>query len=171
MSTVLLPHFATLVANHQWEGLRRDLGVYTRLILVVSAPATLLLALFSRPVVALLFQRGAFTAADTATVSLIQSLFVLQIPFYMLGIMLVRVVSAFKANQILMWGTAISTVVNVVFNYWLMSFLGVAGIALSTSVVYVVAFGYLSIMVSRLMKAHTDTAPALVAPVAAAPGI
>jgi putative peptidoglycan lipid II flippase len=43
-------------------------------------------------------------------------------------------------------------VVNVALNYAFMQWLGVRGIAVSTTLVYVVSFCYLSIVLSRLLK-------------------
>jgi putative peptidoglycan lipid II flippase len=152
MSTVLLPHFASLTASRDWGTLRRHLGFYTRVILALSIPATLVLAVLSKFIIRLLFERGAFTPADTEQVTSIQILFGLQIPFYMLGLMFVRVISALQANQILMYGTAISVLVNIGLNYALMKPLGVGGIALSTSGVYLVSYIYLAFLASRLLK-------------------
>jgi putative peptidoglycan lipid II flippase len=47
-------------------------------------------------------------------------------------------ISSLQANKVLIWGTVISFVVNITLNYVLMKFMGVAGIALSTSIVYMV---------------------------------
>jgi putative peptidoglycan lipid II flippase len=156
MSTVLLPHFSRLAADRDWDALRRDLALYSRIILAVSAPGTLIFAFFSRPIIALLFQRGAFTPSDTEIVSYVQTLFAIQIPFYMLGLMFVRVLSAFQANHLLMYGTAISVVVNIGLNLVFMKQLGVAGIALSTSGVYFVSCVYLAVMAWRLIERESE---------------
>jgi len=53
----------------------------------------------------------------------------------------VRVVSALKRNGLLMAIAALNTVLNAVLNLVLMRHYGVAGIALSTSIVYLVSCG------------------------------
>ena len=156
MSTVLLPHFSQLAADRDWDALRRDLALYSRMILAVSVPGTVVLALLSKPIIALLFQRGAFTLSDTEIVSHVQILFAIQIPFYMLGLMFVRVMSAFQANHLLMYGTAISVVVNIGLNVVFMKQLGVAGIALSTSGVYFVSCVYLALIAWRLIERESE---------------
>jgi putative peptidoglycan lipid II flippase len=152
MSTVLLPHFAFLVAAERWSDIRQDLKYYTRAILAISLPLTLLLVLLSPVLVRVLFERGAFTPHDTVVVSFVQQLCALQIPFYMVGILIVRMLSSMQANQILLYGTVINVVVNAVLNYVFMAWLGAAGIALSTSAVYCVSYAFLSRMLWRLLS-------------------
>jgi putative peptidoglycan lipid II flippase len=76
---------------------------------------------------------------DTGVVSRVQALLSLQIPFYFLAQLGVRLISALKKNWVLMAIAGVNMVVNVVFNLILMRYLGVAGIALSTSFVYLVS--------------------------------
>ena len=63
-------------------------------------------------------------------------------------------IQALKRNQILMWGTLISVSLNITLNYLFMKVMGLPGIALSTSVVYAVAFCYLGFMLKRLIRKH-----------------
>jgi len=152
LSAAVMPHFSRMVAARDWSGVRDTLKSYVPLILLVTVPLAVILTLSSQSMVRLLFQRGAFTADDTLKVASVQSLLLLQLPFYVLGIFFVRLISAFKANHILMWGTAISFTLNIVLDYLFMRWLGVAGIALSTTIVYAVALCYLCRMSFHLLK-------------------
>lgn len=152
IGTAVLPYFSRMVTAADWHGIRHTLRTYCLLILVVTVPVMIVLMLLSEPIVHYLFERGAFTAADTRLVSWTQVWFLLQIPFYTLGILAVRLISALQVNWILMWGSAVSLVLNGVLDYVLMQKMGVAGIALSTSLVYVVSFVYLIIMLIRVMR-------------------
>jgi len=116
------------------------------LILLVTIPLTFVLVYFSEPIVRLLFERGAFTSVDTLRVSQVQALFLLQLPFYFLGILMVRLISSLNMNHILMQAATINLLLKVVFNYLLMKWMGVAGIALSTALMYTASFIYCSIM-------------------------
>ena len=100
----------------------------------------------------MLFQRGAFTPIDTLKVSQVQALLVLQLPFYVIGILIVRLISSLKANSILMWGCVMNSVLNVLLNYVLMQWLQVAGIALSTTIVIMTSSVYLGLMLLRLLR-------------------
>jgi putative peptidoglycan lipid II flippase len=117
-----------------------------------TVPLTVGLVYFSEPLVRLFFERGAFTSGDTYLVSQVQVLFLLQVPFYFLSILIVRLISSLQANHILLWGAVISLPLSVILNYLFMQWLGVAGIALSTSMVYFVSFCYLLYMLLGLLK-------------------
>jgi putative peptidoglycan lipid II flippase len=112
----------------------------------------------------ILFQRGAFTAVDTKIVSRVQAFLSLQLPFYMLAQLGVRLISALKRNSVLMVIAGVNLVLNVIFNLILMRYAGVAGIALSTSFVYLVScvLVYASVAMSlqrldRLEEAHGNS--------------
>jgi len=139
LGTAALPYFSQMVANQDWSGCRHTLRVYSRSILLVTVPVTLGLAVFSHPLVRIVFERGAFTAADTSVVSRVQALLSLQIPFYILANLGVRLISALKRNWVLMAIAGVNMIDNIVFNLILMRYLGVAGIALSTSFVYLIS--------------------------------
>ncbi len=139
LNTATLPYFSQMVAKEEWAACRHTLKTYFRLIVMVTVPITLGLVLFSKPLVRILFERGAFTARDTKIVSRVQAFLSLQIPFYILGSMGVRLISALKRNSLLMIIAAVNTVLNVILNLILMKYAGVAGIALSTSLVYLVS--------------------------------
>ncbi len=152
LGTAVLPHFSRMVAAEDWQGVRHTVRTYVRLILLVTIPVTLMAVLLSEPLVRLIFQRGEFTAADTEIVGQVQAFLLLQVPLYLIGILIVRLISSLKANSVLMWGCVINFVVNVVLNYVLMQWLQVAGIALSTTLVYMVSAAYLWLMLSRVLK-------------------
>jgi putative peptidoglycan lipid II flippase len=141
-----------MVARADWSSVRHSLKTYRRLILFVTVPFTLVVYFFSEPLVQILFERGKFTATDTLLVSQIQAMYILQLPFYTLGILCVRLISSLEANYILMWGTVISFAVNISLDIVFMRFFGVAGIALSTTIVYLISWIFLSTMLHRKLK-------------------
>jgi putative peptidoglycan lipid II flippase len=151
LSTATLPHLSRMVAAGDHAGVRHTLRTYARLILAASVPVTIGVALVSRAIVALLFQRGAFTAADTATVATIQLCYFLQVPFFLLGTLAVQTVAALKANRVLLWVSIANVAVNTVGDWVLMQLFGAAGIALSTAVVYVLSSAALFAAVARLL--------------------
>lgn len=147
LSTAIFPHFSRMVAANDWTGVRSTVKVYVRLIILITVPTTLGLIYFSEPIVALLFERGAFTSGDVDLVGRVQALYLLQAPFYFLGIIGVRLLSALKRNHILMGISGVNLFTNVIANYALMHYMGLPGISLSTSVVYFIsaALIYLSL--------------------------
>ncbi len=152
LGTAVLPYFSKMTAVADWRGVRHTLKTYTWLILLVTVPATAAGIYLSKPMVELLFQRGNFTAADTLAVSWVQQMFFLQIPFHSLSLLYVRMISSLKGNRIVMWGAALGFCVNVLLNLILMRVMGVAGLALSTSLVYLFMVVYTAIMLGRCLK-------------------
>jgi putative peptidoglycan lipid II flippase len=167
LSTAILPAFSQQTAGSDWSSMRAVLSTYRRGMLLVASVLTVLLVAFSRPIVGLILQGGAFSAEDADLVARVQMLLVVQLPFYATGILYVNAIQALKRNQVLMWGTLISVSLNATLNYLFMKVLGLPGIALSTSVVYAVSFFYLGFMLERVIKEReadmTSEAPVRIA--------
>jgi putative peptidoglycan lipid II flippase len=151
IGTAVLPYFTRMVSEMDWENIRSILKSYLSLIFAVGIPTAILIYVFSDSIVNIIFQRGSFTAGDTAIVSAVQAYFAFQIPFYIGGIVVVRLISALRANHILMWGAAINLVVNIGFNILFIHYFGLKGIALSTSFVYLISFLFLVYFANRLI--------------------
>lgn len=151
MSVALLPTFSELSARRNWVEMRRVLSNYTWTLLVVFVPFACLLVYFSQPLVYMLFKGGAFSSTDVRLVANVEALLALQVPFYAMALLYVQAISALKCNQILLGGTVITVLMNASLNLLFMRMLGLAGIALSTSVVYAISCGYLRLMLSRTL--------------------
>jgi putative peptidoglycan lipid II flippase len=148
---VLFPQFARLSVEHDNEGLSRMFTRFLGLALVVAAFGCVALIALSEPLIRLLYQRGAFSDSDTSLVSTVQTLFAIQLPFHIAGLIAVRLLSALQQNHILLLISSVMLVIDIVANYVLMQTLGVAGIALSTSFVFVASFILLMIAVLRAL--------------------
>jgi putative peptidoglycan lipid II flippase len=151
LSLAVFPALSRLTANRQWSSVRHVLSSYTRIILTITLPVVFVLIIFSTQLVEMLYERGAFTRNTTHFVSGVQSILLLEVPFYGLCILCASAVCALRRNKILLWGTVICVVVNVVLNYVFMAFIGLRGIALSTVAVYAISFIYLRIMLTRAL--------------------
>ncbi len=149
---VALPEFSSLVAARRLPEVVRSLRNHFLGIFATGVPLALALYLLSEPVVRLFFQRGAFTAADTRVVAQVQAFYVIQIPFYVLNMIMVRLLSAMHRNHILMISGSLNLCLNVAFNLLFIRIWGVAGIALSSSAVTVLSFVLLLLIVSRSLQ-------------------
>lgn len=139
LGTAVFPYFSKMVAEKDWNGARHTLKRYTTLIIVTTVPVTLALMICSRPLVKILFQRGAFHAGDTEVVSRVLVFYAMQIPFYTLSVLLVKFLSSVGRNNFLLGVTVVNLALDVIFNLIFMRIWGVAGIALSTSMFFVVS--------------------------------
>jgi len=155
VSTAVLPHFSRMVAVRDWRGLRHTLLTYSRWLLIGTLPVTVALIYYSEPVVALVFQRGAFSAADTHLVGQVQAMYLLQVPLYVVSMLFVRLISALKANHVFMWGNAINLSICILLTYVLMQRFGVFGIALASSLMYLISGVFLLCVSLQLLKKQT----------------
>lgn len=152
LSAAVIPYFSELVALGNWKECRHTLQTFARLLLMGMTPVCMLLVAFSPALVRLLFQRGAFTGQDTVVVSRVQAMYALQIPFYAAGLLYVRMLTALKRNDLVMISAGISLALDIVLNLICMKFLGVAGIALATSLFYAASLLFAVLMARHLLS-------------------
>jgi putative peptidoglycan lipid II flippase len=163
LGTAILPRFSKLAAAGRWQELQAGFRSLAWLSLAVTVPLTLLLALASEPLARLFFQRGAFTIGTSQLVGHVQALSLLQIPFSVLLVLVVRIVSSLKVNRLLFHLAVFSLIANVVFDLALMRWLGVAGIALSTTLVHASGLAFLTWALFRTKPwTALDVQPAIV---------
>ncbi len=161
LSTTLLPALSLHVARADWVMVRRIERRVRFSIIASTVPLTAALIWGSAPLVRMMFQRGAFTAHESLLVTSVQQAYLLQIPVHLLGILYVRLASALEANRLLMIGSAVNLVANVVFNVLFMRWYGVTGIALSTSGVYACSCLYLAWAARRQLAIAEQRRPVL----------
>lgn len=143
LNAAVVPYFSKMIATKDWTGVNHTLKYYLRLIFLTTVPLTAIVIVFSELIVSILFQRGSFTASDTEVVANIQNFYALQIPFYVSALFIVDIIVSLRKNYILIWGSGLNLIANIAGNFIFMHFLGVKGIALSTSFVYLISFSFL----------------------------
>jgi len=149
LGVAVVPYFSLLVSRGDMDGLAHVARRWLRLVALASLPVVAALTAWSAPVVALVYERGSFTATDTALVSDVQALLALQIPFYVAGIVLVRLVTALGSTRALTWISLVNTLLNAALNVVLIRYMGLPGIALATSLMYLASFTMLLVHVRR----------------------
>jgi putative peptidoglycan lipid II flippase len=152
LGTAVVPYFSQSIAQKDWHKINHTFKYYLKLIFVTTIPLTIFFILASKLIVQFLFERGSFDAQDTQLVSQIQILYALQIPFYIAAIFVVRLINSLGINHILAVGSAINLVANIVGNYIFAEWIGVAGLALSTSCVYLISFVFLYILTKKHLQ-------------------
>jgi putative peptidoglycan lipid II flippase len=95
VNSVALPHFSALAGRLE----RAEIWPYARSFalraFVIASLGTLLWVLLANWIVDVMYVRGEFTNADAARVVNVQRIFVLQIPFYVVGVFCWRMLNAF----------------------------------------------------------------------------
>jgi putative peptidoglycan lipid II flippase len=151
LATAVFPFFSAQAAQKKMDELGDSLAKSIRLSGFIFFPLTIMLVILARPLIQVLFQRGAFddTATDVTTVIFI--CYCMQLFFFTVGLILARVYLVFQDVVTLIKMTCLGVVLNIVLNLAFMKLLvpPAAGIALATSVVYLVT---MSLMLAILRK-------------------
>lgn len=134
IATATLPAVSRYAAETDLAGVRRTLSSALRMMLMLTMPAMVGLMVLASPIVSLIFERGSFTAEDTAATAAALS-------FYapgLLGYSAVRIgVPCFYALKDSVTPTAVSIAsvgLNIVLNLALVQVMGYRGLALGTSI-------------------------------------
>ncbi len=148
---VALPYFSNLKVEQDFKSINELLQRI--LLLVFVGPAAVILGIwfYGEWFVSLVLERGAFNADDTNKVQELLLYYSFQLPFYVGGVVLVRLVSVFQQNKRVLMISGSNMVLNVALNYWLIQVMGLAGIALSTSLVYFCSFVLLWLTVRKAL--------------------
>lgn len=131
LGVTILPYFAKKVAaeiNYN----RRE---YIRLLATLffsSLLICLVFILFSQTIVHLLFSRGKTNFEYLGIVNQLQKIYFIQIPFYLLAIVAVRLLTALNRNSQSLYASIVSMVLIFTLNYIFEKPFGIMGIALAT---------------------------------------
>jgi putative peptidoglycan lipid II flippase len=139
LMTTLTPELAEAATRQDSAAFRRNLALGVRLMTLVILPASAGLAALAEPVVSVLLERGALTAAQAAVTADCVALFAVGLLPFSLYLYALRGFYALHDTRtpfvLNCWENAINVVVAVALYPWL----GVRGLALAFSVAYGVA--------------------------------
>lgn len=138
VATVIYPLLARHAAERKFSLMAEDYRKGLRLILLINVPAGAGLALLAEPMIRVLFQRGAFTADDTAMMAPLLALFAVGMPFFSITSLSTRAFYALKDTATPVKLAGISFVINLGLSLLLMRPLGAAGLVLASTVAIVV---------------------------------
>lgn len=98
---VLLPHFADMVAARQWRESRTLHLRLSGILLAIGMVAALTGIILAEDIVRLLFQRGAFSAADSQSAAEVMQIYLAQLPFLLAAMLSSRALAAMgKTNTL-----------------------------------------------------------------------
>lgn len=133
VSAAVVPYLSGLVARRDWSACRDALRRWPRMAALGSVPMALAIIAGAHGIVRLTLQRGAFGAGDIAVVARVLAMYAIQIPFFVVSRIFYRFVLTMRRADLVLACGAINLVLDVVLNVVLMRSMGVAGIALATS--------------------------------------
>jgi putative peptidoglycan lipid II flippase len=133
IATAALPEIARRANEGDLAGMRRSISGALRLMLMLNVPATVGLIALAQPIVALLLQRGRFTAADTVATAA-------ALMFYAPGLLAYSVVKiaspsfySLRDSRTPVTVSVISVMANLAINLVLVRLMGFRGLALGTA--------------------------------------
>jgi putative peptidoglycan lipid II flippase len=149
IATAVLPAVSRSAAHRDDAATRGTIADGMSLMMMLNVPATVGLIVLAGPIIQLLFERRAFTPADTAnTASALQ--------FYALGLLgysVVRIASptfyALGQNRTPVKVSMATVLVNAAINILLVRIMGFAGLALGTSIAALFNASVLLVLLSR----------------------
>jgi putative peptidoglycan lipid II flippase len=130
---VALPTMAEMGSRDDLAGLRRTLAESLRTVLAMAVPAALGLILLGRPLLAALYQRGAFDAAATEAVFIPLAFFAVGLPAHAAIELAARAFFARKDTVTPLLIAVGSAAANILLGIALMAPMGAGGLALATS--------------------------------------
>jgi putative peptidoglycan lipid II flippase len=152
LGITLLPRFSQMMVQGGHGQARPFLNRFLAAAMCGSAIVAGALIYFSRPIVKLVFEHGAFAAADALAVVSVQNMSLLQLPFAVGIALLSRFVASARVNRILVPISAAGLVLNAALNLLLMRRFAVAGIAMATTIAQAAVFAILLFAVSRIPR-------------------
>ncbi len=147
--TVLYPLISRQAADNDIKGIKESFSLGIREIGYIMTPAIVGLVILSYPIIKLLFEHKNFTSQDTAKVSFILIFHSLGLIFFGMLMIINRIYYAFKNVKTPLKVAFFSIIANVFLDWLLVKFLGVAGVALSTSLVAVFNVSVLIIILRK----------------------
>lgn len=133
MSSAVAPYFALMTAQNDWKSCRRALRKGTALSATVAIPLAVFMLLGAHFLVRTTLQHGTFGPRDTAVVAPVVAMYAIQIPFFAVSRVYYRFVVAMRRTDLILYCGILNLVLDVVLDLVLMHTMGVAGLALATS--------------------------------------
>jgi putative peptidoglycan lipid II flippase len=160
VSTAVVPSFSELIAQRNWTACRQTLRTWWRLTAAVSIPIAAMLIAAAEPLVRLTLQHGAFGPADTAVVRSVLAMYAIQIPFFVVSRVFYRFLVAMRRTELVFYCGILNLLLDVCLNLVLMRRMGVAGIALATSLWTVSTLAFVWYWSNRLLAKACASEPA-----------
>jgi putative peptidoglycan lipid II flippase len=149
LSVALLPTLSEMAAHQDIEGMKRTLNFSFKLIFLVTFPAMAGLAVLNKPIIQVLFQRGAFNDQSTAMSSFCLLFFSFGLPFISGAKILSAMFYSLKDTKTPVKAAVFVAVSYIALSLILMFPLRAGGIALALSLSSLLNFVILFVLLER----------------------
>jgi putative peptidoglycan lipid II flippase len=134
LSSVVLPSLSKIVQEGDMARFRSTLFFALRNLMLILIPTAALMVIFSRWIIHVVFQHGAFNAYSTAITSQVMFYAALGLPFFGASRILVSAFYALQDTKTPVKAATACLVINIMLNAVLMFPLKIGGIALASSI-------------------------------------
>jgi len=149
ISIVMFPLVSRMAAENNYEGLKKSLSESISAINFLVIPSTVGVMVFSTPIVEMLFGRGAFDERAVQMTSSALFFYSIGMIGYGLREVLAKVFYSMKDTKTPTRNAVIALLMNIILNIVLSKFLGIAGLALATSISAIVCTGLLFVSLRK----------------------
>jgi murein biosynthesis integral membrane protein MurJ len=149
LARALLPVLSSTVADGSHELGGRQARQWVWLLMLIGAAITVAVWLLAPWVVSVIFERGAFTTANSEAVAHVLRYGALQIPFYFAGLTAVQWIAARGRYASLVVIACLAVLLKVAMNLVLVQSFGLAGIMMATAGMYALSFACLYFAANR----------------------
>jgi len=149
IGTALLPAVSRYAATDDTAGIRETVSRGLAMMLMVNVPATLGLVALATPIVQLLFERGQFVTADTASTAGALQCYALGLVGYSAARIVAPTFYAIRQSRVPVVVSGATIAINIVLSVLLVRFLGFRGLALGTAIAAMANAGVLVWLLRR----------------------
>lgn len=140
ITTAILPKFSQLAASNSFDELKEKITSAMSNTALVFIPVSLVFVFWGEEVIRVFYERGSFTIHSTQLTNEVLFYLSLSLVFYSLYGILNKLFYVFDKVKVLFIITVIGISIKIIFNFILVDFLRQNGLAISTSLSYIVFF-------------------------------
>ncbi len=155
IGVVLLPDLSRRLRANDDEGAHRSLNRALEFSLLLTVPAAVALAVIPYDIIKVLFERGHFSAGDTAATAVALAVYAVGLPAFVMNKVFSPAFFARENTKTPLKFAGISVLVNVTSSFILFQYFGFAGIAAGTTIA---AWTNVMLLAARLWR-HGHFAP------------
>jgi putative peptidoglycan lipid II flippase len=133
IATAVVPTLSRQAAKHDTAGMRETISSGLRMMLMLNVPATVGLVVLATPIVALIFEHGAFTPAHTAATAAALAFYSPGLVGYSAVKIAVPSFYSLRDSRTPVLVSGVTVLLNVVLNVSLVRVMGFTGLALGTA--------------------------------------
>lgn len=152
IATAAMPAVARFAAADDVDGLRHEVANALVMMLLLNVPATFGLIVLAHPIVALLFERGAFTPADTQATAAALICYAVGLTGYSVVKIASPTFYALGDSRTPVAVSAVTVLANAALNVMLVRYLGYVGLAIGTSVTALMNAVVLLVLLRRRLR-------------------